>query len=559
MIELPGYQLLRELGRGGMARVYLALHEGLDRHVAIKLMYPNLSADPAFSARFLREARIVARLNHPNIITIFDVDVHMGYHYIAMEYLPGDSLGDKIKAGIELSKAISVLKKLSMGLKFSHDKGFVHRDIKPENILFREDGTPVITDFGVARAERSDTRMTEVGTVIGTPRYMSPEQAQGLEISSNSDIYSLGIVFYEMLTGEVPYEADSTVAIMYKHVNDPIPELPKKLRILQPLLDKLLAKKANDRYQSAADIITDIERIELHITPDLATVIKPPKDSSKAHANDRTRVFSKKKRAFRMLFQHKYTLAVAAIILVSTVSAILFVLFPETDRQISKDEKSRQDKQVVYQKQKEEEQLRQESITQEAMEREKAEHARLAAENERLAHERAAAEREKAGRDRLAAEKERLARATHEETNKKRNLENNIRLLLATAEASLQKNKLKDAHASYKQVLDIDANNNLATTGISRVADLYLGLALKKAEVSDFDLADAYVRSVAEISPSHPKLATTRQEIANLKNRQLVKKTGQPDETRNADPASQKESDETPDKKIPKQRTFGGF
>ncbi len=567
MIELPGYKLLNELGRGGMARVYLALHEGLDRHVAIKLMYPNLSADPAFSDRFLREARIVARLNHPNIITIFDVNVHQGYHYIAMEYLPGESLGDKIKAGIEPAKALSYLKQMAMGLKFAHDKGFIHRDIKPENILFREDGSPVITDFGVARAELSDTRMTEVGTIIGTPHYMSPEQAQGIEIKSNSDIYSLGIVFYEMLTGVVPYRADSIVAIMYKHVNDPIPELTGKLVIFQLLLDKLLAKNAGDRYQCAADIIRDIERIEIRMTPDLATRIIPPKVSNEAHAAETVLYVPKKNFGFNGLAEKKYALAIGAFVLVSTVSAVLFSNLPDNKpppRELAKvkqEKQSKQDRQLANLIRIEEERARKEAQERQAIERAKAEQtekdrlARDNAERERRAAQQEKLAQEKRERERKAAEKEKLALVMRDKAKKTHDTEQKINRLIATAEASLQKNSLKDAYSSYQQVLGMDADNKTAKKGVDRVAEKYLGLAVSKAKKSSFDTADAYVRSASKISPEHPKLASTQQTIADLKNRRLAETTQQKNTENQSDVSNQK----SPEKIIPKQRSFGGF
>lgn len=567
MIELPGYQLIRELGRGGMARVYLALHEGLDRHVAIKLMYPNLSADPAFSDRFLREARIVARMSHPNIITIFDVNVHKGYHYIAMEYLPGESLGDKIKAGIEPSKALAYLKQMSMGLKFAHDKGFVHRDIKPENILFREDGSPVITDFGVARAEVSDTRMTEVGTIIGTPHYMSPEQAQGIEIKSNSDIYSLGVVFYEMLTGVVPYHADSIVAIMYKHVNDPIPELTGKLKIFQTLLDRLLAKDANDRYQTADDIIKDIERIELRVAPEFATIVMPPKDTSESFGSVRTWFSPQKKRALKDLFEKKYALAIAAFVFVSTASAILFINLPENEPPPSEITKTKYIKQLEYKKrveqahlkQVEEERVRQEALAREAIEQERAAREQLAAEKERLSLAREASMREKADRERIAAEKEKLALAMREKTKRSRKIGQKVNQHMASAEAALQRNRLKDAYGFYQQALKIDTKNKAAKKGINRVAEKYLALAISKAKKSNFDTADAYLRSVAKISPKHPKLATTQRKIFKLKNKQLATKTKQQSQSKQSQVTPQIEVQIEPEKVTPKQRSFGGF
>ncbi|HHJ35243.1 MAG TPA: serine/threonine protein kinase, partial [Gammaproteobacteria bacterium] len=254
MIEIPGYSIEKQLGRGGMARVYLARHIGLDRLVAIKVLSKDLDGDRSFSERFMREARIVANLTHQNIITVYDIGVHDEHHYIAMEYLPGETLDDKIKKKQDIQPILSITKQIASALDFAHKKGIVHRDVKPDNILFREDGTAVLTDFGIARAARSETRMTATGTVIGTPHYMSPEQAQGQEIGPWSDIYSLGIVFYEMLTGEVPFDADSTIAVVFKHITEPVPELDEPYTQYQALINTMLAKEPAARYQTGREV-----------------------------------------------------------------------------------------------------------------------------------------------------------------------------------------------------------------------------------------------------------------------------------------------------------------
>lgn len=273
MIALPGYTIEKQLGRGGMARVYLARHTVLDRLVAIKVLSKDLDGDKSFSDRFMREARIVANLNHQNIITVHDVGVYNEFHYIAMEYLPGETLDDKIKKKLDITQVLSVAKQIASALDFAHKKGIVHRDVKPDNILFREDGTAVLTDFGIARSAKSETKMTATGTVIGTPHYMSPEQAQGQEIGPWSDLYSLGIVLYEMLSGEVPFDADSTIAVVFKHITEPVPELPAPYAQHQPLVNTLLAKEPTSRYQSGREVIADIECLDRGDTPANATLI----------------------------------------------------------------------------------------------------------------------------------------------------------------------------------------------------------------------------------------------------------------------------------------------
>jgi len=273
MIELPGYTIEKQLGRGGMARVYLARHTGLDRLIAIKVLSKDLDGDQSFSERFMREARIVANLTHQNIITVHDVGVHNEHHYIAMEYLPGETLDDKIKKKLDIKQVLGITKQIASALDFAHKKGIVHRDVKPDNILFRENGTAVLTDFGIARSAKSETKMTATGTVIGTPHYMSPEQAQGQEIGPWSDLYSLGIVLYEMLSGEVPFDADSTIAVVFKHITEPVPDLPEPYTRYQPLVNTLLAKESTARYQSGREVIADIECLDRGDTPANATLI----------------------------------------------------------------------------------------------------------------------------------------------------------------------------------------------------------------------------------------------------------------------------------------------
>ncbi len=179
------------------------------------------------------KARIIAQLSHPNIVQVHDAGVHEQCYYLVMEYLRGGDLNRRLKRGLHMQAAISVVKDIARGLDTAHAKGFVHRDIKPENILFREDGSAVLSDFGIARMISTDASITRHGTVVGTPQYMSPEQAAGRALDGRSDIYSLGVVFYRMLTGEVPFKADSAIAVGIRHLQDPIPRLPGHLATMQ--------------------------------------------------------------------------------------------------------------------------------------------------------------------------------------------------------------------------------------------------------------------------------------------------------------------------------------
>ncbi len=282
VIEIPGYRILRQLGRGGMATVYLAVQESVDREVALKVMSPALLVDPNFGERFLREAKIAARLHHRNVVGIHDVGRAGDYHYIAMEYLGGGAVLVKDGSTREPMYALRVIREIAGALNYAQEKGFVHRDVKPDNILLRDDGSAALTDFGIARALDAAPRMTKTGAVVGTPHYMSPEQARGKQIDGRADLYSLGIVLYELLVGRVPYNADDSLAIGIMHITEPVPALPDSLSVLQPLLDRLLAKQPEDRFQTGnevAEAIAEIEgRVRLGAVPELADRVRAFRD-----------------------------------------------------------------------------------------------------------------------------------------------------------------------------------------------------------------------------------------------------------------------------------------
>ena len=252
--RLGHYRIITLLGRGGMADVYRAEDERLGREVALKAVPPEFARDPERIERFEREVRAAARLSHPNIVTVFEFGHGEGQHFYTMDLMAGGDLKARIRThpeGMASEEARRVASAVAQALDYAHRRGFVHRDVKPENILFDEDGRPQLTDFGIARAMESGTRMTATGMSIGSPHYMSPEQAQGLEVDGRSDLYSLGVVLYEMLTGRLPFEVGNTLAVAYAHVNNPVPKLPPALAAWQPLLDRLLAKSPEDRYASA--------------------------------------------------------------------------------------------------------------------------------------------------------------------------------------------------------------------------------------------------------------------------------------------------------------------
>jgi len=244
---IPGYQIIKKIGSGGMSTVYLSIQLNVGREVALKVLSPELRNDAVFGDQFFKEANIVGGFSHPNIISIYDVFKHENHFCMAMDYLSSDSCKDRIKKqAISPLDALKILKEVAQGLEHIHQKQFIHCDIKPENILFRMNGQAVITDFGIARPIPDD----KTNQVAGTPYYMSPEQAQGYSLDIRTDIYSLGILLFEMLTQEVPYKGKDPVAIAIKHVSSPIPQLPEELHALTPLLTKCMAKKPLKEFAS---------------------------------------------------------------------------------------------------------------------------------------------------------------------------------------------------------------------------------------------------------------------------------------------------------------------
>ena len=258
--DIPGYEMLSELGEGGMATVYLAIQHSLDRKVAIKVMRRELSARNGpmseFERRFLLEGRTMAKLPHRNIVAVYDIVTRDDIAYISMELLEGGTLAERMRGGLSLGEAIGVVVQLANGLEFAHKNGVIHRDLKPSNVMFREPTTPVLTDFGIAK--QSDvlaSRITQTGLVLGTPTYMSPEQASGRDIDGRADQYALGILFYEMLTGNPPFTGENPMAVLMGHALQPPPPLPDDLRPLQPIFDRMLAKDPNDRFANLQDFV----------------------------------------------------------------------------------------------------------------------------------------------------------------------------------------------------------------------------------------------------------------------------------------------------------------
>ncbi len=248
-----------------MSTVWLAMQESLQRKIAIKLMRRthDSSSDDArqFEKRFLLEGRTMAKLPHRNIVAVYDIVSTEDVAYIAMEFLEGGTLSERMQAGLSLAEAISVVVQIAGALDFAHSQGIIHRDLKPANIMFRDATTPVLTDFGIARQQdQAATRLTQTGMLVGTPNYMSPEQISGSDIDGRSDLYSLGIMFYELLSGSTPFNGDTPIAVMMAHLTQPPPPLEPEFAHFQSVLDKMLAKNRDERYATMHDFVAALKQ-----------------------------------------------------------------------------------------------------------------------------------------------------------------------------------------------------------------------------------------------------------------------------------------------------------
>jgi hypothetical protein len=269
MLELaPGtalgaYVITARIGRGGMASVYQAHHPALDRNVAIKILWESLADQPGFLERFRREARAASRLRHPNILTVYDFGEADGIAYMVTELLPGGTLADRLGRQLPFTEVLRIVRGIGSALDAAHEAGLIHRDVKPSNILFTRDGEPVLADFGIARLVEAEEHLTVQGTLIGTPHYMAPEMAAGEEVGRASDLYSLGVVLYEMLAGEPPFPRPTPIAVVRAHIHEPPPPLSGRTPPLPGEIDdvvaRALSKAPAQRYRSGAALAAAFE------------------------------------------------------------------------------------------------------------------------------------------------------------------------------------------------------------------------------------------------------------------------------------------------------------
>jgi predicted Ser/Thr protein kinase len=259
------YELEELVGTGGMSSVFRAHDRLLDRKVALKILHQQYSGDGEYVERFRREARAVAALSHPNIVTVIDRGEHEGRQFIVFEYVAGENLKRLIerRGPAPVATVLELGMQIARGLSFAHQQGLVHRDVKPQNVLLNGDGQAKVTDFGIARSMDVQHGMTQTGTVLGTSDYIAPEQAQGQRVDEHTDVYSLGVVLYELLTGEVPFPAENFVAVAMRHINEPPPPIRDKRPDVSPRLEaavqRAMAKDPDDRFATMADLCAELE------------------------------------------------------------------------------------------------------------------------------------------------------------------------------------------------------------------------------------------------------------------------------------------------------------
>ena len=258
-VEVPGYSILKEIATSNFSQVFLARSDRLRRNVVLKVMNRGESSRELDDAeRFQREYEIISSITHRAIAEIYDFGSLPRHLYLAMEYFPCGDLRDRLRNPLSVDESLYYLRAIAEALRVIHVFGILHRDLKPANVMLREDNSPVLIDFGLARRSLDDAGTTGIGQVLGSPYYISPEQSLGQRVDARTDLYSLGVMFYEMLTGQRPYAGRSAVAIMEQHSNSPVPILPAPTAVQQPLLDRLMAKQQSARYASADELLADL-------------------------------------------------------------------------------------------------------------------------------------------------------------------------------------------------------------------------------------------------------------------------------------------------------------
>lgn len=459
--QLGKYKVSKLLGSGGMADVYLATDVRMKRQVAMKVLPPEFARSADHAERFRREVMASAALDHPCIVDIFDVGQSeynsLKYQYYVMKLLPNGDLKTRIKKKLKLGEICRIMKDMGEALAYAHKQGFVHRDIKPENILFDRENRAVLTDLGIARAMRTDNRMTDTGMSVGTPNYMSPEQAKGkYNLDGRADIYSLGVVFFEMLTGDLPYHADTTIGLALKHVNDPVPTLPRKFQALQPMIDRFMAKDPEDRYPNAKAMLVDIANLEKFGRSRTNIVNNNSHISQKKRV--RPRATGAKIRNVKSFLRRKRWLII--MMMIGLASAFYWDSIVK-----------------FFPKQKE---------------------------------ERRRAANPPPSVDQLEAIS--LVRSNTKKRREQLKNQSRIRRLLKLADDDLANLRLtkpqgNSAYDKYRQVLALDSDNASARRGIRKIVDSYLKLAETSIAQDDIEGAIGYVETAKDLDPDSSEVA----------------------------------------------------
>ena len=542
-MEIQGYTIEKEIGHGGMATVYLAVQKALERRVALKVMNPALTTDPDFTSRFLREGPIAARLNDPQIVTIYDTGVDNNQYYLAMEYLSGGTLKQKIRQGLPVEQALTVAKLLGSALGYAHSRNVLHRDFKPHNILFRDTGTPVLTDFGIAKAVGGNTQMTVPGTSIGSPMYMSPEQATGKMLDARSDIYSLGIVFYEMLTGKPPYQAKDSFALALMHINEPIPKLPQELEGFQPIINTLLAKNPDDRFKIAeqfVEALKDAERAYYITLPPQSTneinsqstlIIPEQHVDSPLGSTTESSALPGKQPIGKKGYWLATGISLAAIVAALSLAYFLFVPKDNLGTLLNEAERLKQQGELEASLDK----IQQGLETQSNHPGFK----RLLDEVQALQQQPTDAERQLVKAQALFDEDKLLASLAAIEEGLRlapenpdlQALQTNINQLLAEreqqqaiaqlleqAQAQVEKEQFVEpendnAHSSYMQILELDKDNTDALAGIAAIANELLARAETSKQTGTLDQTIKYINQGLMVAPDNEALTTLRKDM----------------------------------------------
>ncbi len=494
MKSIAGYDIAKLLAKGGMAAIYIAEQRSLQRQVVLKFLNPKL--DESIRKRFIDEGRIIASLEHPNIITVYDVVSTEKYDFIAMEYLEGGDLDRALSKGIDIFQALDILSKIAAALHVVHKQGIIHGDIKPGNIIFRKNGCPVLVDFGISHQSEPKKEIHSSGEVYASPSYASPELIQGRPFDYRTDLYSLGIMMYELLVGEKPFQGESEIETIAKSIQDPVPELPSKIKELQPLLDSLLSKSAEDRLSDAKLVSRYIERF----FKDNPHLKKQTNDTKLIDSDVVVEYVSKRKAKKKHSFLTPLLLMLVLVVVIGLNKNILFEQFfpfqSKTQIQAVLPETVKQGLETVTNNKSDKLQLEQNDQHQQLLEQKNKE-------IERVYHEQEQQQKKKKLKQQQINRKRRIAR------------------LINKGQKSLKDYKLStplndNAIYYFQQVLDMDPENSRAKKGIKDVVYRYELLARSELDKYHYQKAQQYISTGLSLDNDNKRLQELQAEATLL-------------------------------------------